>query len=69
MYMDIFWISFLNFMYMDIFACMHVLYVCLVSSKVRERLESLGLELQMLVSCYVGTGDETQVLCKSSQCS
>lgn len=32
-------------------------------------LNSLGLELQIVVSCHVGAGDQTQVLWKGSQYS
>jgi hypothetical protein len=32
-------------------------------------LDPLKLELQMVISYPVGTGNQTQVLCKSRQCS
>lgn len=44
------------------FPCMYTCIICIVVS-----LE--GLELQMVISCHVGAGDQTQVLGKSSQCS
>lgn len=31
--------------------------------------DSLGLELQMVVNLHVGTGNRTQVLCKSNKCA
>jgi hypothetical protein len=35
----------------------------------RKELYLLGLELQMVVSCHVGAGNWTLVLCKNSKCS
>lgn len=35
----------------------------------RRVLDSLGLELQMVVSCPLCSGNQTQVLRKSSKCS
>lgn len=31
--------------------------------------DPLGLELQMVVNCHVGTSSQTQVLCKNNKCS
>jgi hypothetical protein len=53
------------------FACMHVcaLLTCLVSSKARRDIGSPILELQKVVSNYVGAGNSPWILWKSSQCS
>ena len=48
-------------------ACMSVHYV--LGSGQKKATESLGLELQMVVSCHEGVGTGTRVLWKSSQCS
>jgi len=50
--------------------CISVLPTCvshapLMSSGHKRALDTLELELQMVVSHHVGAGNETQVLCKS----
>lgn len=52
--------------------CMEVLPTPCVYSTLRGQsrmLELLGLELQIVVSSYVGARNQTKVLCKGSQCS
>lgn len=56
---------------MDIFlACMDEYHVyAWYSQRPEESVGSLGLELQMLVSCHVAAGSESLVLWKSNQSS
>ena len=46
------------------------LYSCIPSAHGNQKRTSsdpLTLELQMVLSCHVGSGNQTQVLCKSSK--
>lgn len=54
-----------------VFSCMSMWITCVLESmEARKGCQMLwNLELQMVVSLYVGTGERTRVLCKSSQCS
>ena len=51
--------------------CLHVciyMCICLVTHRGQKRaLEPLELELQMVVSCYVGARNQTWVLCKNNK--
>jgi hypothetical protein len=61
--------TFLFYMY-ACFAYMYlsVLHVCLVPVEIRRRaLDSRELGLWTVVSCHVGAGNQTQVLCKSRE--
>lgn len=50
-------------------ACMSVHMACGAPGGYNKRtLGPLGRELQMVVSCRVGSGDRTRVSCRSSQC-
>lgn len=51
------------------FACMYVHYVPGNLNGQERALDALGLELQMVASCQVGTGNETQALCENKKCS
>lgn len=53
------------------FLCMYAntQYLCMVHGGQKRVPNSLKLELQMIVSCYVGPGNWTCVLCKRIQCS
>ena len=57
-------------MYTFVYKCLHD-YMCTIcvpgASEVGRRLVSLVLKLQTIVSSYVGTGNQTQVLLKSNQ--
>lgn len=57
-------------MYMSACIYMHVCapHVCSVH-KGHMELDSLELDLQMIMSQYVGAGVRTQVLCRNNQCS
>jgi hypothetical protein len=49
------------------------MYVCFSCTYVYARhtlrgQNILGVELQLVVNCYVTVGNQTQVLCKNSQC-
>ena len=49
--------------------CLHVylMYAVLIDQK--RALDLLELDLQRVVSCFVGAGNQTLVLYKSNQCS
>lgn len=56
---------------MSVSVCLGCMYicvscVCLVSEDQRRASDPLDLELHVVVSHYVGAGNQTQVLCKSS---
>lgn len=53
------------------FPCVHAYaqYLCMVHGVQKRVPNSLKLELQVFVNCYVGPGYWTCVLCKSIQCS
>lgn len=57
-------------MYMGVLPTyMSMYHVCAVSTEARRHwILWLHLELQMVVSIYMGAGTQTQVLCKSSPC-
>ena len=69
----------LGFFFLDLFilcACMFCIHVsictmCMPDTHVvQKRVKGpLELELGIIVSCHVGAGNRTQVLCKKSQCS
>lgn len=70
--------EFLNFCHFKFFSVhvyvcvggwLYVLSVCAEASK-RKKMESYSLELQLqvVVSHYVGAGDRVKVLCKSTKC-
>lgn len=50
--------------------CLYVsiLYVCSAGGGQQRATGCLELELQEVVSSYVGAGNGTQILCNSSQC-
>ena len=52
-------------------ACMDVgaLMLCNAHGSQKRMSDSLGLEIQTVVSHYVGAGNTTQVFCESRQCS
>ena len=57
----------LGFFFLDLFIlCACMLDTHVVQKRVKGPLE---LELGIIVSCHVGAGNRTQVLCKKSQCS
>jgi hypothetical protein len=62
---------FILFYVHEYFACMYVCVscMCLMSRKVRRKLHSLRLELQMIVSCCVDAVIQTQIHSKSHKCS
>lgn len=60
---------YIYFMYMRSFACLCALYTCITKRDQKRAPSPLELELQTAVSCYMGAGNPTQVLQKSSQCS
>ena len=47
---------------------MHAVYVPIDCGRYKRALDPLDLELQVVVSHYVGAGNEIQVLWKSIQC-
>lgn len=51
----------------SIYVCL--LHVCLLLLRSGEALDSLELELCMVVSHCVGVGNQTLVLCKNNKCS
>lgn len=70
---------YLSFSYVHIlkfyfcFVCICVLLECVSvldgSSVAKDATRSLELELQMVVSCHLGTGNQTQVMRNSDPCS
>jgi hypothetical protein len=51
-------------------ACMHEYNLCgWYPGGQKKELELLLLGLQMAVTCHVGAGIQTWILCESSQCS
>lgn len=44
-------------------------HVCLVSVEARRGVGEMELEFQAVVSWCVGSGNQTQFLCKSNRCS
>lgn len=46
--------------------CIYISYVCLVPMTVKKKLDSLKLELQVLVRHHMGAGNQMQVLHKST---
>lgn len=49
--------------------CMWILCMPVACGGQKGVWDTQQLELQMLMSLHEGAGDETQVLCESSQCS
>ena len=66
---ELFSLLFLFCMY-ECIASLHVgmPVLCNACRGQKEVLDPLELELWMVVSCHVGAGNRTQVLCKSSYC-
>lgn len=52
-------------MHMSVFACIHVFAL----EDQKRASDTLGLELQMLVSHHAHSRNQTQVLCNSNKCS
>ena len=51
-------------------SCVSLCHTCVRCAGGQEKtLDSLELELQLVVSCHVGARNQTQVLWKSSRCS
>jgi hypothetical protein len=57
-------------MYMSVLSA-HVCTTCMPGAQRSQKktLETLELKLQMVVSCHVGTGNCTHVICKIAKCS
>lgn len=57
-------------MCMGVFACLHIYTACVPGACRGQEMafHAPRLELQMVVSCRVGSGDRTRVSCRSSQC-
>jgi hypothetical protein len=55
---------------MSIFTvCMDMHHMCTVPKEAKRGGQVLKLELQIVINYHVGTGTQTEILWKSSQCS
>ena len=50
------------------FACIYVYALCVLGAlrSLKKMLDSLGLELQMIASCHVGAGNQTESFRKTA---